>query len=79
MLAKTGKHAYYTGMRKQDLILIAGGTVKLAKLIGISSQAMSMWPEVLPTRKRNEVVGAFVVAGRFAEIRHLLEDLDEAA
>lgn len=60
-------------MHKQDLITIAGGTGKLARVLGVTSQAVSMWPQRLSRRQAHEVIGAFVAHGRYAEIRHLVE------
>jgi len=59
-------------MHKQDVISIAGGTSKLAQLLGITSQAVSMWPPVLSARQRHEVIGAFAAAGRYPEILTLI-------
>jgi hypothetical protein len=46
-------------MLKQKAIDLLGGSVaKAAEAIGISSQAISLWPEVLPPRVADRVVAA---------------------
>lgn len=46
-------------MDKQKAIEILGGTVALAaKAIGISSSAVSQWPDVLPSRIEDRVIAA---------------------
>jgi hypothetical protein len=72
LLALVVKHAYTIGMLKQDVISIAGGTSKLAQILGITSQAVSMWPSVLTDRQRHEVIGAFAASGRYTEIVSLI-------
>jgi hypothetical protein len=52
-------------MTKQDAIAIFGGVGKLAEALGITSQAVSLWPAgKLSQRRQNEVTGAAVRAGK---------------
>lgn len=51
-------------MQKLRAIEILGGTVaKAADAIGINSQAISQWPEVLPARLADRVIAACVRTG----------------
>lgn len=46
-------------MEKAKAIELLGGTVaKAAEAIGINSQAISQWPEILPARLADRVVAA---------------------
>lgn len=46
-------------MTKEDAIVLLGGSVaKAAESIGINSQAISQWPEVLPARLIDRVQAA---------------------
>lgn len=46
-------------MQKQKAIELLGGTVaKAAEAIGVTSQAISLWPDVLPPRLADRVVAA---------------------
>lgn len=46
-------------MKKTDAIQLLGGSVaKAAEAIGINSQAISQWPEVLPPRIADRVQAA---------------------
>jgi hypothetical protein len=52
-------------MHKQQALDLFGGVSKLARALGISPQAVSMWPDgELPTRRANEVLGAAVRLGK---------------
>ena len=51
-------------MTKQQAIDLFGGVGKLAKALGITSQAVSLWSDGdLPSRRANEVTGAAVRLG----------------
>lgn len=48
-------------MTKQQAISLFGGVGKLAKALGITSQAVSLWRDgELPERRANEIIGAAV-------------------
>ena len=44
--------------KKQALELLGGTVAKAADVIGINSQAVSQWPDVLPRRISDRVLGA---------------------
>lgn len=47
------------GMNKTEAIQLLGGSVaKAAEAIGINSQAISQWPEILPPRISDRVEAA---------------------
>lgn len=47
------------GMEKTKAIELLGGTVaKAAEAVGVNSQAISQWPDVLPARLADRVVAA---------------------
>lgn len=51
-------------MTKQDAIKLFGGVGKLAKALGVTSQAISLWADgELSVRRSNEVMGAAIRAG----------------
>ena len=51
-------------MQKSKAIDVLGGSVATAaELIGISSQAISQWPEDLPPRLADRVIAACIRAG----------------
>ena len=51
-------------MNKRQAIELFGGTAKLARVLGISSQAVSLWADgELPLRRQNEIIGAAVRLG----------------
>ena len=50
-------------MTKQDAIALFGSVTQLAHALGITSQALSQWPNQLSTRARREVLGAALEAG----------------
>lgn len=41
-----------------------GGVVSASRLVGVTPQAVSRWPEVLPARIEDRVIAALVRAGR---------------
>lgn len=46
-------------MKKDDAIKLLGGTVsEAARAIGIMPQAVSQWPDVLPSRTSDRVIAA---------------------
>lgn len=46
-------------MNKQEAIALLGGSIsKAAEVIGISYQAVSKWPEILPPRIEDRVIAA---------------------
>jgi len=48
-------------MTKQQAISLFGGVGKLARALGITSQAVSLWQDgELPERRANEIIGAAV-------------------
>ncbi len=52
------------GMKKTQAVYYFGGKAKdLAKALGISKQAFSSWPEHLPERRENEILGVFLRHG----------------
>ena len=53
------KHAYNEGMNKTEAIRLLGGNVSAAaKAIGISYQAVLIWPDPLPRRIADRVQAA---------------------
>lgn len=55
-------------MTKQDAIRLFGGVGKLARALGVTSQAVSLWADgELPQRRVNEIVGAAMRAGIWPE------------
>ena len=51
-------------MKKQTAIELLGGSVSsAAKTLGVSYQAVLKWPDVLPQRITQRVVGAAVLSG----------------
>ncbi len=54
------------GMKKTQAVYYFGGKAKdLAKALGISKQAFSAWPEDLPGRRENEILGVFARHGTY--------------
>ena len=52
-------------MTKSEAIRLFGKTqVELAAALGITKQAVSAWPDVLPQEQRDRVVGAAVRLGK---------------
>lgn len=51
-------------MQKTSAINFFGGVAETACAIGISSQAVSDWPDVLPPRIADRVIAAAVRVGR---------------
>lgn len=47
-VAKKRKLAYHANMDKQQAIEKAGSAVALAKLLGITRQAISLWGKTIP-------------------------------
>jgi hypothetical protein len=47
-VAKKGKLAYHANMDKAQAIQKAGSAMALAKLLGITRQAISQWGDALP-------------------------------
>lgn len=46
-------------MRKQEAIVLLGGSVSLAaEAVGVSYQAVNQWPDVLPARIEDRVLAA---------------------
>jgi len=53
-------------MKKTTAINFFGSTKKLADALGISRHAIYQWPEDLPQRTADEVVGAAIRTGRIS-------------
>lgn len=51
-------------MRKDQAVALFGGVAATADAVGISYQAVGLWPEVLPPRIADRVIAALVRAGR---------------
>jgi hypothetical protein len=51
-------------MRKDSAVDFFGGVAETAQAIGISSQAVSDWPDELPPRIADRVIAAAVRMGR---------------
>jgi len=56
------------GMDKQTLINAMGGVMNVAKLVGISNKAVYQWPDILPPRIYDRVIGAAWRQNRIDEI-----------
>ena len=64
-------------MNKSEAIELLGGQTSAAALIGISYQAISKWPDILPPRILDRVIAACVREG--IEVpAHFLKKSDEA-
>lgn len=50
-------------MDKKDAIALFGSMSRLARAIGISQPAVSMWPDKLPARLQDRVIAAAVRSG----------------
>lgn len=50
-------------MNKQDAIQLFGSGAALARALGITRGAVSLWPDVLDQRRADEVVGAAMRLG----------------
>lgn len=50
-------------MQKQDAIQLFGSGAALARALGITRGAISLWPDILDQRRTDEVVGAAVRLG----------------
>lgn len=44
--------------KEEAIVLLGGSVVKAAEAIGINSQAISQWPDVLPARLTDRVQAA---------------------
>jgi hypothetical protein len=55
-------------MDKQKLINSLGGVRNLADLVGISNKAVYQWPDILPPRLMDRVIGAAYRQNRIDEI-----------
>lgn len=55
-------------MKKSTVIRVFGSASRLADAIGVSKQAISLWPDELTTRQTNEVVGAMLRAGKLTDL-----------
>lgn len=68
MLDISVKHAYDDlAMTKAEAIDIFGSQVALAKAMGVTSQAVSQWPEELSLGYSDRVIGAAWRLGRLPE------------
>lgn len=61
-------------MKKSTAIRVFGSASRLADAIGVSKQAISLWPDELTTRQTNEVVGAMLHAGKLTDLLSTAED-----
>jgi len=52
------------GMKKQDVLELFGGAVKVAEAYGCTRQAVYQWPEDLPASIELRVLGAALRAGK---------------
>lgn len=50
-------------MNKQDAIQLFGSGAALARALGITRGAVSLWPDALDQRRADEVVGAAIRLG----------------
>lgn len=74
-----GKHAYYLRMDKKHAIQMFGSQTRLAKALEITPQAISQWPEILPRRLEDQVIGAAVRLGIQVDVGKLARTREEAA
>ncbi len=62
-------------MKKSTAVKMFGGPSKLAALMRVSRQTITVWPEVLTSRQTDEVIGVAVRTGiPTAEIRLALAE-----
>lgn len=54
---------YIIGMTKDDAKYIFRGTANLASALGITKQAISQWPDDLPQKTSDLIVGAAIRLG----------------
>jgi hypothetical protein len=65
-------------MRKNDAIHILGGsTQKAADALGVTYQAVKVWPETLPLRIADRCIGAYVRKNNsLPELSHLFVETE---
>lgn len=73
------KTAYSARMTKAEAIHLFDGVPALASALGISRQAIYMWPDDLPQRTADEVRGAALRLGRLPGRGDVGEQNGEAA
>jgi len=67
-------------MHKSHAIQLLGGSIESsAKAIGISYQAVSKWPDVLPPRIADRVIAAYARKHRLIDRDVHVESSEEAA
>lgn len=59
-------------MTKQEAIDIFGSRGEIAKALNLTRAAISMWPNELPTRQRDQIVGAAIRQGKNVPARFLV-------
>jgi hypothetical protein len=59
-------------MNRDELITAFGGAKELSKMMGISFQAVYKWPEQLPLRIMDRVIGAAWRKGRIQDLPPIL-------
>ena len=60
--------AYDTGMKKTHVMTVFGGPTKLSRAIGISRQALHVWPEELPQATIDRLIGLAFRLGLMREL-----------
>jgi len=63
MLTQNVTKVTLRAMKKKNVIKLFGGTSRVAKAIGIKSQAVSKWPDILTAALSDRVIAACVRAG----------------
>jgi hypothetical protein len=55
-------------MKKQHVLDVFGGTSNTATVMGLTRQAVSAWPEDLPPRTVDQLIGVAFRAGKMMEL-----------
>lgn len=66
-------------MNKQDVIEFFEGRHETANAVGVTPQAVSDWPDLLPRRIADRVIAAIVRKGRRVPANFLTTAPDQAA
>ena len=63
-------------MLKQQAIQLFGGAAAVGRAVGVTTQAITRWPQKLTARQSDRVIAALVRVGRHEEARALSEGGD---